>query len=280
MIRLALIGPGAWGKNYIEAAKETGMAEVVNVVGRDWRERLSVPPGFAPTTSDTVQPAEAVIVATPPEVRTKICVELADRGIPMMVEKPICLSVKEVEEIGRALGQGGASLLVDHTHLFSPAYEALRMFVRSAVGRVRLYFRTYSPAVRAYSPLWDHGPHDLAMCLGLGLGPPVHASATRSEDHVDMDVHFDEGDAAHMRVIHGPKRKTLVVMCGDMGAVYNACLGTLEVNGKSVPVSDERPLTRAVRAFAQAVKDGGTDDWRFGIEDSVTITKTLEAVQG
>jgi predicted dehydrogenase len=265
VIRLGLIGAGAWGKNYIEAAKETGIAEVVWSAGRDWGDQPRV---------------DALIIATPPEVRTEII--LSQRGVPMMVEKPLCLSTREAESIRDSWldPDRSAPFLVDYVHLFSPAYERLRTVVQEQLGRVRVYGRTSSDVVRGYSPLWDHGCHDLAMCLGFGLEKPVHVSSAKSEDgsHQDMDVHFDSGDAAHVRVSRGPKGKTLVVMCGGMGAVYDAGSGTLEVNGRVVEVSTERPLTRAVKAFAEAVRDGGTDDWRFGIESSIEITRMLEQV--
>jgi predicted dehydrogenase len=270
VIRLGLIGAGVWGKNYIAAAKETGIAEVVWTAGRDWHGIWTAP-------------VDAVVVATPPEPRAEICTALVDRNFPVMAEKPLSLSGREVELIKSELDneiRGRLPFLVDYTHLFSPAYEALRAIIQRSLGRVRVYGRTSSPVERSYSPLWDHGCHDLAMCLGLGLEKPIHVSAAKSEDgtHQDMDVQFDSGDAAHIRVSRGPKGKQLIVMCGSMGAVYDAGSGTLEVNGKLEVESVEKPLTRAVRVFAQAVKDGGTDDWRFGIESSMEITRMLEQV--
>lgn len=268
MIRLGLIGVGAWGKNYIEAAKETGVATVVQT-HRDWRVGTNV---------------DAFIIATPPEPRVDLICDIID-GIgtppPMMVEKPLCLSIKEAERV-RTFLNPRIPFLVDYTHLFSPAYEALRAIIQRSVGRVRVYGRTSSDVQRSYSPLWDHGCHDLAMCLGLGLEKPVHVSGAKSEDgsHQDMDMHFDSGDAAHIRVSRGLKSKQLIVMCGSLGAVYDAASGTLEVNGKLEAVSTEKPLTRAVRAFAEAVRDGGTEDWRFGIDSSLEITRMLEQVHG
>jgi predicted dehydrogenase len=266
VIYLGLIGAGAWGKNYIDAAKETGIAEVVQTE-RNWRIGTNV---------------DAFVIATPPEPRADLICDIIN-GIgtppPMMVEKPLCLSIREAERV-RTFLDPKIPFLVDYTHLFSPAYERLRSFVQQHPGRIRVYGRTSSHAVRTHSPLWDHAPHDLAMCLGLGLEKIVHATAAKSADgsHWDMDVHFDCGAAAHIRVSQGPKHKTMVVMCGGMGGVYNADDGSLQINGKPVEVSRERPLTRAVRAFAEAVRDGGTDDWRFGIDSSMSITKALEMV--
>ena len=39
----------------------------------------------------------------------------------------------------------------------------------------------------------------------------------------------------------------------------------------------EPALTREVRAFADAVRAGGTDDWRFGARWAVDVARVLEA---
>jgi predicted dehydrogenase len=268
MIRLGLIGAGAWGKNYIAAACDVGVELSTVQDQRQWRNLLSML-------------FDGFIIATPPEPRTQIICDIIESlGVapPMMVEKPLCLSAKEAETI-RTFIDPRRPFLVDYTHLFAPAYEDLRAIIQRSVGRVRVYGRTSCEVERSYSPLWDHGCHDLAMCLGLGLEKPVHVSGAKIDGHQDMDVHFDSGDAAHIRVSKGPKGKQLIVMCGSLGAVYDAADGgVLTVNGKLIETSTEKPLTRAVRAFAQAVKDGGTDDWRFGIESSMEITRMLEQV--
>jgi predicted dehydrogenase len=263
MIRLGLIGLGAWGKNYIVAAKESGLAEVV-WAGREWQECPAV---------------DGMIIATPPEPRGDII--LSNRYTPMMLEKPVCLSLEKLKAVCSMVSPG-LVLLVDYVHLFSSSYEELRMLVRERPGRIRIYGRSVGPTVRDYSLLWDHAPHDLAMCLGFGLDIGSHSAVAHRIDSgtEELDLNFDDDAIAHIRSAVRPEKfRQLVVLCGSWSAVYDGCAGTLHVNGTRVAVDTERPLIRAVRAFAQAVKDGGTDDWRFGIDSSVVITRVLEQAQ-
>jgi len=267
MIRLGLIGAGKWGKNYITAAKESGLARVE--VQASWEWRIALGSGLL---------INGVIVATPPGPRPDICRELAKKGYPMMVEKPLCLTMKDVEQLRN---DGGALKLVDYVHLFSPAYERLRKLVCDRPGRLRIYGRSSGPTQRDYSLLWDHACHDLAMCLGFGVDPAHPATAHQVNDTTqELDITFSDDVHGHFRVGLRPEKvKQLSVLCGSWSAVYDGIAGTLDVNGMRVVTDTEYPLTRAVRAFAQAVKDGGTDDWRFGIDSSVTITKVLEEAQ-
>jgi predicted dehydrogenase len=273
MIRLGLIGAGRWGKNYITAAKESGLAEVVWTAGRDWMSQS--------------RNVDGVIVATPPEVRGSICAKLWGDGVSLMVEKPLALDLKTVELLRDCGLKPHRPFLVDYVHLFSPAYERLRMLVREREGRVRVYGRASGPTKRSYSLLWDHACHDLAMCLGLDhrFGKIRFAVAHHFDENVaEMDVDFEDGSGSEVRAVahiraslSERKMRQFIVLCGTWGAMYDGIASTLEVNG--VPQLDiplEQPLTRAVRAFAQAVKDGGTDDWRFGIDSSMAITRVLE----
>ena len=52
----------------------------------------------------------------------------------------------------------------------------------------------------------------------------------------------------------------------------------LRCNNNPVGISDEKPLTRAVRAFAEAVATGKTD-WRFGADIGVVTTRILHTAE-
>jgi len=225
MIRLGLIGAGKWGKNYIDAAKESGVAEVIWSAGRDWGEQPK---------------ADAIIVATPPDVRASII--RSRRGVPMMVEKPLCLSMADAESI-RASLIPGAIFLVNYQHLFSPKYERIRRRLHGICPRV--FGIASGPEVRSYSLLWDYGPHFLAMAASLGA---------KLEDVV-MDLRVANEKSFYFQTEHDIEYST----------------DRLFYNGRT-----ERPLVHAVRAFANAVQNRATNDWRFGVEMSLEITRELE----
>ena len=128
--RLGLIGVGRWGKVYLRTLASLsdrcrlsglctsnpenadGLGPSVTVTP-DWRALVQ---------SD----CDAVIIATPPATHAQIVEACLEAGKPCLVEKPLCLDVATAERLHRRVQASGVPVLVDHTQLFSPAYQALR----------------------------------------------------------------------------------------------------------------------------------------------------------
>jgi len=301
VIRLGLIGCGAWGWRYMPAAVEAGNA-VVTHSSRPGQKALDNPhfkrfldgsgcqPEFVDDWREMVDKVDAFVVATPPDSHAQVCAHLLELGRPVMVEKPFTLSVDEAIALQRIVSASKAILLVNHLHLFAPAYEKLREIVLSArPSRCRVYSRVGSSGPhRDYSALWDYGSHDVAMCLGLELGHPTAVSCMRMPDEFgcvqlgcqrfDLHVHFGPHEA-NIQVWNGalPKQRYFEVLWEGTRLVYDELEPNkllLRCNNSPVGISDEKPLTRAVRAFANAVSTGKTD-WRFGADVGVVTTRIL-----
>lgn len=280
MIRLALIGCGAWGWRYIPAALEAGNCLVTHVVGvgrscpdearqylRDLtivnREWLWRDAGHLDEL-----PVDAFILATPPRDRLSTCQKIIESHRPLMIEKPLALTDTEARLITSAADRAGLPLLVNHQHLFAPAYEMLRDIVSSwAPLTVRSAGEGPGP-FRDYSPLWDYGPHDVAMILGLADDCRVTwARSFTREGGIGADFEL-RGENLVGQVTSSNcwpfKVRSLWVQSGENFAQYDdTARDRLQVNGYPVDLPADRPLTLAVRAFAEAVRTGRTD-WRFG----------------
>lgn len=299
MIRLGLIGCGKWGWRYIPAALEAGNAKVTHVA-RMSKESLKelAPRGMAGHGTTFVsdwegllsEPIDAFVVATPPDTHAEICNVLIRHGRPVMVEKPMTLNVDQALRLQALLKSTDVPFLINHLHLFAPAYEVLREKVQALPDkRFRVCARAGSSGPnRDYSALWDYGPHDVAMCLGLGLGNPTGVTCLRMPDefgcvHVgaqrfDVNVSFGRHEA-NIQVWNGalPKQRHFEVLCEGTRLVYDELEPNglvLRCNNQPLLQNTEKPLTRAVWAFAEAVRTGVTD-WRFGAEIGVVTTRIL-----
>jgi len=286
MIRLGLIGCGAWGYRYIPAALQTGFAKVTHA-SASWH-RPDVPASLVrvPTTewrSLLQAPLDAFIVATPPDTHEEICTTLLEAGRPVMVEKPFALSVEAAERIAVAAAKSGVPLLVNHQHLFAPAFETLLDVVGDGRRWTLESIAGNDGPERSYSALWDYGPHDVAMAVATahrrGASAQVRA-AIRALDADSYRLEMSLGDSARMSAYvsrHLTKKTRLLRGTSCCGRVeYNEhAEHILTVDGKPRAVDPERPLQRAIRHFAEAVKTGKTD-WRFGAELPLAVTRILE----
>ena len=293
-IRLGLIGCGAWGWRYVPSALEAGNAIVTHATGTSGLPDPMVLPKGAGTLTvlDDArdwqklldEPVDAFVVATPPESHEDIVRTLLEAGKPVMVEKPVALDLGAAIRMMIAARKAGVPYLVNHQHLFATAYEELLErtaswgYIAASSSGGALGPR------RSYSALWDYGPHDVAMHLGLskGEGPFEIVAGSRTSGHFRFAFQ-GPGFESIVRVWndrHPKARGFIVVGDGGQMLVYDDLDPEgyrLRLGATPIAVGYERPLTRAVRAFANAVRFG-TDDWRFRPDFGVEVTRILSLV--
>ncbi|HKS62366.1 MAG TPA: Gfo/Idh/MocA family oxidoreductase [Xanthobacteraceae bacterium] len=284
-VRLALVGAGRWGRNYIRTIASLDGVELVAVASRNAETAGLAPPGcrivagWRDLTDAT--DVEGVIVASPPDTHAEILIAALEREKAVLVEKPVVMSRRDAARIRTALDARPAIILVDHTHLFHPAFRALRREAAS-LGPVRAITSSagnHGPYRRDASVLWDWAPHDLAMCLALVSGAARVERARRAE------VRVIDGVAAERLVLDltvGSTPANVTVSTLDarhrwFAAQFDSC--TLVFRdfvddklvrfapgadiatsvGTAIAAGSELPLSRAVIEFAERIRAKNTD---------------------
>lgn len=288
-VRVGIAGLGRWGMNYVAAVRRAG-GDVVKA----FRIKASLrgDPRLSgveevPDVGSLMDGLDALVLAGPPDARSGAMRAASARGLPMMVEKPLAVGLGETSMLVRIAADSRAPFLVNHQHLFAPAYEALRSEV---LGRPRTGLRVESSGqgpgpFRTYSSLWDYGPHDASMLFGLGL-ELVDCSATATRKVSGGTTFFVEARHARGRLSlstigNGAKTKERLfsVSCGSFRAVYDdTAPAKLVVDGKPFDVSPDPPLDRSVSAFLGAIRAGKTD-WRFGASAPSWVGAFLDSAQ-
>lgn len=289
LINLGLIGFGNWGRNYVHAAQAAGNARITEVLlpGGSIRTDQARSQGLRVIADIDDLAVDAVIVAAHPHIAPDLCEQLLRRGMHVMVEKPAALSVDAAQRISDAALLPNSVLLVAHQHLFSTAYEYIRGRARPEKD-MRIYTRAGGPGPqRDYPALWDYGPHDVAMIWGLIGAEPVHIEMRHRlgahESQLRLTMEFEAGVSAICEIWNGDSKKSRYFQvhthAGDW--IYDDLdpMGRLQFQGCYLEIPYEPPLTRAVRCFADAVIQGGTDDYRFGAEWALMVANLLTRAQ-
>lgn len=290
MLRLGLVGFGKWGRNYVPAAFAAGNALVTSVLLPEGSPTAELARGsglFVTSHLDALD-VDAVIVAAHPSEAPDFCERFIQRGIPVMVEKPAGLDLVAAQRIlDAANGVCVATVLIAHQHLFATAYEYIRAQTQTE-NLTRLATRAGGNGPhRDYPALWDYGPHDVAMIFGLTGSDPIRINSKQETgsmgSHVFLDLAFEEGTQASCEIWNDrlPKARFLSVRTSDMEWIYDDLdpLGRLICQDRYLELPYEPPLTRALRHFVDAVKAGGTDDYRFGADWAVRVAKWLSQAQ-
>ena len=204
ILRTAAIGVGSLGRhharNYAELARE-GRVELVAVCDSnaevaasvaedngcerhltDWRELL-----------DSV---DVVSIATPTETHCEIACAFLEKGVHVLVEKPIALTLDEADKMIAVSEKSGARLMVGQLERFNPAMVALRPHVTKP-----LYFEIHrvSPFPNRsldVDVVLDVMIHDLDAVQWL-VGEDVKVTGIHA---VGIPVISDKVDAANARI--------------------------------------------------------------------------------
>lgn len=117
-VRLAVLGCGAVAQiHHLPAISASERAEAAVVVDADAgrartvAERFGIP-ASATDYREVLDRVDAAVIALPNSLHAPVAVDLLRRGVPVLVEKPMALTVRECDEMIAAAEAGGAALAV------------------------------------------------------------------------------------------------------------------------------------------------------------------------
>jgi predicted dehydrogenase len=259
-IKVAVVGCGYWGPNLVRTFVEIPEASLVAVSARDptrlghIRSRYPQIRHFTPDYHDLLDlDLDAVVVSTPPETHFDIVSTFLDRGLDVLVEKPLATRTEHAVRLVDLAEAADRILMVGHIGAYNPVVQALKDMIEDGqLGKIR-YVDGVRVGLGAFHPtlnvIWDLAPHEISILLHI-LGETPTTVSTRAiacveesiEDVAYMTLTFPSGILAHSRMSWLDPRKTrrITVVGSNKMAVYDD-LETLE----KLKVYDKR--VKAVR---------------------------------
>lgn len=142
-IKAAVIGVGSMGVNHARVNWELPDVDLVGVVDFDETRAQSVAKKYSTKAYtdyqkmlDETKPDE-VTLAVPTIYHHKIALDIIDRGIPLLIEKPIAFTLEEGQSIIKAAKDKNVKLMIGHIERFNPAIIALKeMIAQEELGRI------------------------------------------------------------------------------------------------------------------------------------------------
>ncbi|MFQ6002892.1 MAG: Gfo/Idh/MocA family protein [Candidatus Zixiibacteriota bacterium] len=243
MIKIGLIGCGAWGKNLLRNfANLPGCAllsccdENPKQIERLYRNYPEVK--FTQNHKEIIENPnlDAVVISTPPASHFELskAALLADKDV--FVEKPLVLKVKEGEELVKLAEEKKKILMVGHIMEYHAATLKLKEYIdKGELGKIYYLYSTRVNLGKVRdieNALWSFAPHDISMILFLLGKEPVSVTATGEcylqkdkgiEDVAFMTIHFAGGVMAHIHVswLDPHKDRKLTVVGSKKMAVFD-----------------------------------------------------------
>lgn len=285
------------------------------VASRNPETRVRVPVGTIVVEDWRALPDAAldgVVVASPASLHGVMLRLAIESGVPVFVEKPLTLDLREARGLAALAEARDALVLVDHTHLFQPGYEALRRLVADHGGprAIRSEGGQYGRREGDAGALWEYGSHDVALCLDLvGPGAMVERAERLSleplaegpGENLRLALRWPEAlgrsEVVRAEITVGnlmrEKRRRFIVECrGAAFLLDNLAPEPLlqlhgqdargwysETRGEPISTARDLPLDRAMRRFAAGIRGDRAGHPEFGLTLAVDVVRVLTAAE-
>ena len=275
MIRVAVVGVGAFGKNHARVVSQNPRAKLEYVVDADTAKAGTVAQEFgARAASDyreVIGHVDAAIVAVPTKAHAEVGCALLDAGIEVLVEKPIAPTVEEADRLIAAAESKTRILQVGHLERFNPVVLELER-----LSRLPLFFEIHRMSVFTFRSLdvdvvLDLMIHDLDIVLALAKGDlqDIRAAGisilSPKVDIANVRLEFSDGCIANLTAsrvsterirklrLFQPRQYISIDYAKQSGAVITVG-GAAGFATEQMTVTAAEPLQVQFEAFLNSVK--------------------------
>ncbi len=234
VIRVAVIGAGAWGMNHVRTFARLPEAELrlvcdTNEMALAKATKLAPDARTGTKLADAIgaDDIDAVVLATPAVAHADHARAALRAGKHVFVEKPMALRVADAESVVAAAAAANRTLMVGHLMLYHPALTKLKQLVdEGALGKILYAYclRVNLGKVRKdENALWSFAPHDISMLLHILEATPESVSARGGcylqqgvEDVVFVNLRFPNGVLAQIQLSWlDPRKERRLTIVGD-----------------------------------------------------------------
>ena len=170
MIKIGVIGAGVMGGHHIRnlASMDVELVGISDIDKKRVSELSSTynTKGFLDYKELIKEDIDAAVVAVPTKLHKTVCDTLIEKGVDILVEKPIADNVENGREIIDKAKKEGVKLSVGHIERFNPAIQKLKELIKNdTLGKVVTMSSKrvgpYNPRIRDVGIIVDLGVHDI-----------------------------------------------------------------------------------------------------------------------
>lgn len=306
MIKLALIGCGKWGKNYLNTLTSIEGCELRWVCDLDpqkLKEAVSAYPQIKYTENkadilndSTVQ---GVVIATTPESHYMLAKEFIGKGKSVLVEKPVTINRKESIDLINLAAAQNTILMAGYTLIYHPAVIKIKKFLEENnfidnLCYINMSRTNSSSQVSGVDVLHDLAVHDIYLSRHLTGEDPIWVIAqggsySESSDNnvIYILLGFPNGKIASIfaSFIHTEKTRKITLVTSKTKLVFDDVQPAdkkiqLFINGESnhVLIIEEHlePLKRECLHFIECISEN--KEPHSGREDIYFVAKITDYI--
>ena len=128
---------------------------------------------------------DLVIISTPTSSHFKIAKFALENSKHILVEKPLCLSLKQVKILNNLAKRKKKMIFVDYPFLFSGAINYIKKIIKkNKYGKILEIesFREQAPVRKDTNVIWDLGTHDISILTYLLKSQPTIVKSIKEQN--------------------------------------------------------------------------------------------------
>ena len=307
-LKMAVVGVGHLGRHHarlLSSMPGVALSAVVDVLPERAREvaEASGTRGLV-DYRDLFGAVDAVVVAVPTELHSEVAVPFLERGVPVLVEKPLSRSVEDADRMLHAAEGGRAILAVGHTERHNPAVSAALGLLTTPRFIEVHRLSAFPERSLDIDVVFDLMIHDLDIILSAvrepvrsieAVGVPV---LTSRFDIANVRLRFASGCIANLTASRISRDRVRKIRFFQPDSYLSVDYAAQEVEGwrlvrreprpgiegGPIPVERDEPLRRELMDFAGAVRDGRAplvdgEAGRAAVALAAEIAARMESVQ-
>ncbi|MEP7174954.1 MAG: Gfo/Idh/MocA family oxidoreductase [Gemmatimonadales bacterium] len=194
---VGVVGVGALGRHHVRHLAQLEEAQLVGVFDLDSARARAMADEFGTTAfadlDALLQRVKAVTVAVPTPAHAAVGLRALDRGVPVLMEKPLAASVEEADALVAAAARGGVQLQVGHIERYNRVLRAAEPYLNGPRYIESLRLAPFQPRGTDVAVVLDLMIHDLDLVLHLTGG--AEAVEVRASGLSLLSSHLDLANA-------------------------------------------------------------------------------------
>ncbi len=279
-LRVAVVGVGYLGRHHARILAALEGVALVGVVDKD-ADRAAEIAGAHGTSAfaraEDLPEVDAVTVAVPTESHAEAATPFLERGVSVLVEKPLTRTLEEADALIAAAARGGALLAVGHTERFNPAVAAALPHI-SSPGFVEVHrLGTFPERSLDIDVVFDLMIHDIDVLLATvgsevasidAVGVPV---LTPRVDIANARLRFESGCIANLTASRISRERVRKVRFFQPQSYLSIDYASQEaewyrlrtdqappqIEGGRLVIERDEPLRLELADFVGAIRSGG-----------------------
>ena len=241
---------------------------------------------------------DAVSVVCPTDKHAEVAIPLIGHGCHLLVEKPLCTSSAEAEEILSHAQENQVIVQVGHIEHYNPVMEFLEKAVVSPKYLTVDRLAPFQPRGTEVGVVLDLMIHDIGIALALVSSPLQSVEAigvrvlSQTEDIANARLVFENGCVANLNASRVSEKKAREIrVFQDSGYLSLDFMNQkghfirkkdMMLDRNEVPVEKGEPLALELASFLDCVLEAKIPktDGSFGksaLEVALTVTKKIES---